>query len=560
MHRKTVLIVFFNLIIFFLSLLFYPEFQTNDDLGMIFGYSGNEIFDNQTSFTVFSTKLWGQFLVFLYRYLSFLPYEIYTIVFVILIFVSFVIIQSKLLKDVSILSWKFWLVLGCLSLVVSLQYFLKLQFTMVSGIVALAGFILFITRQNKKELVLAYLFIIVATCIRPTLIPIALFFFIFFYFVGMLFSGLPFINVIKKSSFLLLLLALPVGVYLLDNVTLNKKEKQFLEFNTFRANIVDYKINERLDFSNEMKQLSWEKEELYLFKSWFYNDNILYNRDKPILVKSKYGISELTKDMQFSSELFISFINLFNQITFRCILLVMLLPLILSGFNPRVFGLFCLYIISTLLLYILVAVIFKVPPFRMTFFLISSSVLFYFYFTIKYMKLLKVNITSVLSSFVILYIGLLCKIDLMAGKERVKSNRCISHYDDKTMYIRWANYPFEHVNPYTITTGKSRSKEQTKVKIMSMGAFAVHPAVDYKFRNFEFNNLTGDIIGRDSLVSFILPDNAEELGNFKENYINFIKKHYKKDVYFEKVSKQVWCVGYSEFKLKEKIKNATTLD
>ena len=84
-----------------------------------------------------------------------------------------------------------------------------------------------------------------------------------------------------------------------------------------------------------------------------------------------------------------------------------------------------------------------------------------------------------------------------------------------------------------------------------MGAFSVHPAVVKRFNNFSYTNLTGDIIGKDDFVTFMMPADTTEWDNFRAAYTGFIGKHYKKNVHFEEVKNAGHCFGYKDFKLKE---------
>ncbi len=86
-----------------------------------------------------------------------------------------------------------------------------------------------------------------------------------------------------------------------------------------------------------------------------------------------------------------------------------------------------------------------------------------------------------------------------------------------------------------------------------MGAFSIHPAVRNEFNGFKYGNLTGDIIGKDKFISFMMPVDSSEWQGFKEAYIAFVNKHYHRKVVFEKVNGSKHCYGYMDYKLKEEL-------
>jgi len=142
---------------------------------------------------------------------------------------------------------------------------------------------------------------------------------------------------------------------------------------------------------------------------------------------------------------------------------------------------------------------------------------------------------------------------MILRKKEFAQNSCKEIYSTKTMYIRWTDFPYDYDNPFEI------SSNIRNIKLVSLGAFSIHPSVKNNFGKFSYTNLTNDIIGKDSIVSFLLPKDRRIWKKLESAYIEFIKKHYNKNIYFKEKIEGIHCYGYSEFKI-NLLDNETKVD
>lgn len=538
---KFIIIIGLNIILLMLALWLKPRFQTNDDIGMIYGYSGTSIFSEPTAVNAFSTKIWGTLMVFLYKVMP--GIEVYTVSFFILIFLSNMIIHHKLFENLRINGFLFWGIFIPLVTFINLFFYLELQFTMVTGLLCFTAVLLLIRKPSKMEILLGCLLIMTATLIRPSLIPILLAF-LFILMIAATYLMPAEIDsrktLVKKFGLFTVIFC---AVFFLDKGLHTTEEKRFLEFNFYRAGIVDFHVE---DIKSNSLQPEWGKEEMFLFKNWFYNDTILYSQYRNYSSlgngQNKDIVGKInTKDLRLKS--------IYNQLTnpyFRCIMLLSFIPLFFISQWKRS----ALYLLSFLAIYVifynLLTLLLKEPPLRLSFVLVISGIILHLFLAVQSTEKLSVNYIRFLSAGLLIFYGLLItKISLVSRRQDIQQTRCIETYDPSLMYIRWAGYPFELVDPFKVSTsGKGH-------KIVSMGAFSIHPAVKNEFKGFKYKNLTADIIGKDRIISFMMPSDTTEWKDFKLNYIAFVGKHYHRNVYFEIDKSSNHCHGYKDFKLKE---------
>ena len=134
------------------------------------------------------------------------------------------------------------------------------------------------------------------------------------------------------------------------------------------------------------------------------------------------------------------------------------------------------------------AIFLKVPPFRVSYMMFSSGVIIHLYFALRLIENRSSNLVRItLAGILVSYCLLITKISFLYRKQDILNTRCTEKYDPAIMYIRWAGYPFELADPFKVST------KLHQIKIISMGAFSIHPAVIHSFKNFKYNNLTTDI-------------------------------------------------------------------
>jgi hypothetical protein len=540
---KLAYIIGLNILLLILALWLKPRFQTNDDIGMIYAYSGTAIFDVPTAVTAFSTKTWGLMMVSLYQLLP-SGVEAYTIVFFVLIFIANVFIHLKLFEYLNPNNLLFWLFFLPLISFITLHFYLELQFTMLSGLLCLAGVLLLMKQPNRQEMIIGYLFVLLGILVRPSVIPIVLAFFFLLnllatYLIPQLVDSRK--QIFKKFGLLALIFC---TVYFVDQQFHTEREKYFIDFNLYRAGIVDYNIEKSQ--TNTLPP-NWDKVELLLFKNWFYNDPILYSDSKNYKETGGSQKNNILKKMDLGNLRFSAIFQQFMDPFFRCVLILSIVPL----FFIKNWKKSAIFLIMLVILYIffynLLAVFFKAPPFRVSFMMFTCGILMYLYFTFRLMENRMFDFVRMGFSGLLLIYGLLItKISLVYRYQDILKTRCIENYNPSIMYIRWGGYPLELIEPFKVSTNLQH------IKIVSMGAFSIHPSVTNSFKNFKYENLTSDIIGMDHIVSFMMPSDTLVWQDFRQAYTTFIFKHYKRNIRFEKVENSHHCYDYIEFKLKQK--------
>ncbi len=547
--RKITITIILNILILALALFLKPKFQTNDDIGMIYAYSGSGIFETSTPVTAFSTKIFGIIMVYLYK-ITPINYEVYTIFLFLFIFISNVLIQIKILTKIKLENGIFWMIIISLLTFISLYFYLELQFTMVTGLLCLAGSLLISKNAKWLEYILGFFLITIACLIRPSAVPIIL---TFILFLNIAYSFIhPIYTDSKKEIFIkyFSLLGLALCIYFLDSKIHNLEERKFLDFNVFRAEIVDFNISS----VNNNLPLKWDKEELDLFKNWFYNDSILYSKNINYSLALKNSHSGFLDKVSIHNLNYSLLINQFRGPIYRCIFILALIPIIVIKGRKK----YLLVLLTTIFIYILyylfLSLLFKEPPFRLSFLLFTVGIISYLNIILSddYIKYL-MDWRLFICVPILLYGLWITKISMDFRLNDLKINYCKETYNSKIMYIRWRDYPYDYENPFTI------SQSMKGIKLVSMGAFSVHPNIKNHFGNFKYSNLTNDVIGKDSIVSFLLPLKRNVWKNLENAYTKFLLKQYKKNVYFQQIDSVKHCFGYGEFKLKVKT-DETKLD
>ncbi|MDI1235277.1 MAG: hypothetical protein PSX81_13430 [bacterium] len=544
-NTQTKIVVMFNLLVITLALFLNPRFQTNDDVGMIYAFSGTGMFDSPTPVTAFGTKIFGILMVFLYQLLP-TNFEVYTIVLILLLFLSNILVYSKLLQYISYKDSYFLLFFIPVLIFITLYFYLELQFTMVAGWLGFAGMLTILNKPKKNEIIIGLIFILLSTLLRPSIVPIILGF--------VLLLNIAFVLISKKSLAILkpflinftLFFIVFLSVYFIDIQIHTKEEKQFLAFNTFRSGIVDFNINETKSNSNPFL---WEKEELDLFKNWFYNDSILYSKEIDYNKATNNQHNQFIEKLNFDNIKLAMLLSQFGGPTYRCIFILAFIPILLFKRGKRNFIFFIFFILTYICYYSVLSILFKEPPFRVSFMMFSAGIIFYLIEVSKNKlneRFSTKNWKAFVCSILILYALWITKISMDMRKNDFAINFCKEKYDHKILYIRWKDYPYDYANPFMI------SSSMRNIKFVSMGAFSIHPSVNNSFGKIIFNNLTNDIIGKDSIVSFLLPKDKLIWKSLEISYINFIKKHYHKTVYFDEVQNSNHCYDYAEFKIKLK--------
>ncbi len=522
------------------SLWLKPRYQTNDDIAMIYAYSGTSIFSEATAVTAFSTKLWGLLMVSLYKYLP-SGIEAYTIVFYLLILISNSIIHMEIFRALKTSAYKFWMLFIPVLAFITLQFYLELQFTMLAGLLCFTGVLLWMNRQNIAGMVCGSLFILIGSIIRLDVIPVVLAFLFSLYIVKSYLNPVPVESrkqIIKNFGLMVLVFLL---IFFTDRSIHNTKEKEFLSFNSFRVEIVDYNS----DLTNGgLLPLNWGSDELHLFKNWFYSDKMLYDENKAYTFGPEEGKKGQKKWSQLST--FNPELSQFRHPLFNAVLLLIVFILFLVDKWRRASLIALVFVFLYFSFHLLLSLFFKTPPFRVSFMMFAVC-------AIMFLSVVSGMISEVRQERMTLIVSLLLIFWAFAGffshlKHRnieMAEHSCKESYDSEIVYIHWPLYPFEFIDPFRVT-----SESFQKNNIVWICSFSVHPAIRKQFKKFSYHNLTSDILDKEELVSFILPSEMERSQEFRSAYCSFITKHYQRNVYFEKVDNTNHCHGFTEFKLK----------
>jgi hypothetical protein len=527
-----------------ISFILNPSYQTNDDVGMIYAFSGTGIFTNSTPFTAFSTKIWGLIMVNLYSIFSG-KIEIYTLVFYLLIFISNVFIHFKILNQIDIKKFKFWIIFIPLIAMVTINFYIQLQFTMLVVLLFSASYFLLWNTPNLYEKITSIFLLIIASLIRLEMVLIMLVFSGIIHLLAYFFVFKKTNSYLPKNIYYVFAFILLFVIRFIDLSLYTKEEKQFKGFNTYRGDIVDYNVEK---YNKNFISNNWGSEELELFKQWFYNDKILYDKNNDyniIKAKSSNFITKINIEKFNISSIFS---QLYTPI-FRSILFFLIGVAFLSGNLIKSISYLIVLVIVYILFIFLIGLLFKTAPFRFSFPLFTF-VVFYFLGVLDKLTLMNTNNLSKIG-FAFLLIGyglLITKISLLIRKNQTQFETCNSFTNNNILYVRWSEFPFEKVNPWKITT------QVNNAKIISMGAFSIHPAVDETIKYFNIKNLTSDIIDKNNVV-FVLPNNKSEWINFANSYKKFIRKNYNKNVEFTPNEGINHCFNYSEYRITEN-KNA----
>lgn len=128
--------------------MFDPFFRTNDDVGFLLKLSGTSIVTDPTPYIKFINVILGHFLVFLYKIFPGVP--VYGYFMTVLMYLSFTAITYAIVqrapKLIPLLAWLATLILLGLDLIVGMQ------FTLVSGLLTIAGGSLFILQYQGVRL------------------------------------------------------------------------------------------------------------------------------------------------------------------------------------------------------------------------------------------------------------------------------------------------------------------------------------------------------------------------------------------------------------------------
>jgi len=550
--KKSIIIISINAIVLVLALFLNPRFQTNDDIGMIYAYSGTGIFETPTPVTAFATKIFGLMMVFLYNLVP-VNIEVYTIVIYIFLFVSNLIIHKKIFQNYNYKDIYFWILILSISSFITLYFYIELQFTMVAGWLCFAGVLAIINKSNKRELLLGYILVFFSILIRPSIFPIIFGFFLLLTLISAIISQSKFNELIPYLKKVFILACLFCLVFFIDIKIHTKEEKHFLEFNTFRAGIVDFNINETKSNSNP---LNWEKEELNLFKNWFYNDTLLFSNSIDYKSANKYQQYQFLEKIDLKNLKITKLIDQSKGPIYRCILILTLIPVLLFNRKGHNFIALISISISFILYYSILSILFKEPPFRVSYLLFSIAILFYFLKTslnIDTSRFSFLRMKSILCILSLMYAFWITNITMILRKKEFAQNYCKEIYSTNIMYIRWKDFPYDYDSPFDISSNISN------IKLVSIGAFSIHPSVKNNFGKFSYTNLTNDIIGKDSIVSFLLPKDKRIWKDLESAYVKFIQKYYNKNIYFQEKIEGMHCYGYTEYKLKLK-NNETKVD
>lgn len=276
--------VLINLVVFgFVQLFCHPYFETNDDnfmAAILYGKYGE-----YSSRMVFINILIGRFLKVLL--LIFPNVCWYTVFHYIVLFVSFTVICYLLLSESKSFGYGCFLC-GVIIIFFGYEFYAKVQFTKTAAIAALAGglllFLALEAKQNKvKKYAVGFLLVMTGSMIRFSSFEM-----VFALLAGIgVYKCVPFL-IEKKLSICIKYLCcfgsiiiLCFGLHYYDKweYTRSGEWKEYKEYNTLRAALLDYEFPD-YELNKELYQsLGINQSDLDMFINWDFTDTEIFTKE-----------------------------------------------------------------------------------------------------------------------------------------------------------------------------------------------------------------------------------------------------------------------------------------
>ncbi|HEY1046962.1 MAG TPA: hypothetical protein VGF79_11025, partial [Bacteroidia bacterium] len=405
----------------------------------------------------FSSKTYSLMISGLYKVLP--QIEVYTIVFFVINFFSWLFVTKIILEKLGKVNLSILLILLSIGLFYQIPSYIDLQFTVVSCLASLSAIVCFSFTSGKSRYFYFILFLL-GIAIRPDTFGFVLLLFFILSFANLKFNA----SGIKKLSFDLgIVLIIGISFIKLDQFSLTEKEESFKNFNTYKGSVFDYELYK----SNE-----YYKRTMPLYSNWFLSDPCINSSHIDYGSKEfKFGFDEIFSQSRIKYRLsqtkdyFLKIIS--NEKISLPVLFTLFLGLTLFKRKSIkfliTFTLLCLFII-------VINIMFKPVPYRLI------LPMFAFLFVFSY---LSTESQPFLGISKILLSGIFIVYALIFAKSNVNRlfwtyNPCneILNLNSKDLYVVGPYYDFENVNPFKVPDFRDKN-------LILSGTYSYFNTLDY---------------------------------------------------------------------------------
>ncbi|SFC90977.1 hypothetical protein SAMN05421780_11211 [Flexibacter flexilis DSM 6793] len=470
-----------NFLLFGLVLLLVtPTYETNDDVGMIIIESGNSNMLEPSEYVLFSNILLGKILKNLNIINNQIPWH--TIYIILALFASYSILFYTLIKR---LGYKYaTLFYVIIFFTYGVNSLIALQFTKTASILAISAYMLLFydyKSDNQNENIVVRYLVAVLLFVFSSLIRFDSFFLISLIF-SPVFFYIFFLNkvyLLKRFGILVVSFFLIIAGFLYNNAAY-KKWGNFMEYNVYRATIVDYDAFEKLtDKENKelLQKVQWSENDKKSICSWFFADSNVYSLEKLKIIHEytndkitdKTHLLHLTVDLLKSKDL-----KKFASKMFVLTLFLFFIALINGKKKEFIISVTILFIVA--LLFIAISIFYKVPPNRVLEGMLWAIVVFSFLLIDKIVLFGKKNY----------YYFLIFLIFALNNIRIIKADNNLRHNSGE--YKNYVNWLISNEEKYTYFSFKGASCNEHipaysnvyqlhKTKIVSLGTLQNSPAM-----------------------------------------------------------------------------------
>lgn len=511
-------VILFSLFFYFIN----PRFETNDDIGMMEIASGLRT-GQPSEYLIYINVIVGKLLVLLYS--SFPGVNWYPILLYFIHFVSMTaILYCLLLKKRNIYSISIYLLLFVFF---ELYLLTVLQFTPTAFIAGMGGVILFFTYLETKgvgfylAITGSIILLIISGLIRINA----------FYLVIGLSAVIFILKFLEKPSlvipiFLVIILILVGLCSQFDKNYYQRNEDwgSYLEYNKLRGKIHGYSYFAYNDTTKSVyNDVGWSKNDVDMFKSWFFSDLEVYSKEKLEYVVSNIKVERGIKEI--FTTLKDSFTNLYVIAKwFTGYFLIITILVIGRNRNKYFFSvLFTAFLISIYLSYfgwiphrVFFPIIFFVNMIAAFFICTGNNIPFKKLTSNIIIRITALIICITLAAFIFTLTSNITKINKVRHQEFESAIEKIA--DEDKIYVYWGD---TGLCDKTILFSIPQKKD--KLNIIQMGWMTYSPHYYQILEKFSIDNIYEAIVKRDDIF-IICPENKLEL------FYKFMAEHYNKSV------------------------------
>lgn len=527
--HRVIAVTLISIVICYIGLNMAPMYQSNDDPGMIFAFSGKLLFDEPSPLTAFTTKIWGSFSIWLYKWVAIFGWdlEVHTVLIVVVIFISFWTILYRIVF-LNRSNYGLLLILVLTSTFIVLPFYTLLQFTMAAAISTAAGAFIIIESIGSKKYIKIFIGLVllaIGYLIRPDTWLLVWLCATLAYLLRDGIYGLS--NFGKTWKYYGQSIFVFIGLNIVENAHLTANDENIIEFNKFRSSITDYNI---IDTAQNTVRSSYLKkmrpEGLALFNQWYYGDENLYSTsvDYRQLNQSLDFLDRLESNRlksNFRGIMMIGF-EIGKDRTLILAVLTVIILLILFG-NRFGWYRFILILLCSCMILFLVSVLYKPTPFRIYYPVLAIMLLSISYYNLPNNLNISTRNTKLLLNYLFIFsisgYSMYTYISLRNWQYleiKLPSNK------NKLLLVSNTVIPFKHLDPFHISDAK------VKQRIYCTGSFSVLPQAHRNWYGGRFEYLTTVIMNEPSAIQVVLnnPDRNEFSKMYSEEFITTFENYY----------------------------------